>query len=286
MPHGSLRNSLTGLGVHEGIENMEKSVDYSATYFSAEILQAALRKIDELSDDSGVCYTRLKVSINDARWTHDDIKEFWADYRRSTGSVEFIVATTNSRERMLNVFIWGADNDRKTYVVVKAPTRGEIEGVFDVFERAVEDSKLPEEPNQVRGKIFLGHGRSSLWRELHNHLRDMHYLDVEAYEVGARAGHAVRDILETMLQSSSMAFLVMTGEDETADEKYQARQNVVHELGLFQGRLGFARAIALVEDGTKLFTNMEGIQQIRFSKGNIQGTFGEVLATIKRETGQ
>ena len=35
----------------------------------------------------------------------------------------------------------------------------------------------------------------------------------------------------------------------------------------------------------KLFTNMDGIQQIRFSEGNIQETFGHVLATIKRETG-
>ena len=89
-----------------------------------------------------------------------------------------------------------------------------------------------------------------------------------------------------MLSSSAIAFLIMTGEDETADAEYRARQNVVHELGLFQGKLGFGRAIALVEDGIELFTNMAGIQQIRFSKGNIQETFGEVLATIKRETGQ
>ena len=265
---------------------MEKSVRYPAIHFSAEILRDAVSKLDDLSENLGVRYSYLSVSTNDATWTHDDIEEFWADYRRSAGRVHFGVATRNSPERTLNVIIAGEGNDRETTVFVQAPARREIERVFDVFDGSVKDSKLPEEPNQARGKIFLGHGKNLLWRELHNHLRDRHDLDVEAYEVGARAGHHIRDILVSMLSSSSLAFLVMTAEDETAEEEYQARQNVVHELGLFQGRLGFGRAIALVEEGTKLFTNMAGIQQIRFSKGNIQETFGEVLATIRRETGQ
>jgi predicted nucleotide-binding protein len=86
-----------------------------------------------------------------------------------------------------------------------------------------------------------------------------------------------------MLSKSSFAILVLTGEDETSDGKFFARQNVIHETGLFQGRLGFRKAIALLEDGTEEFSNIHGIEQIRFSKGNIKETFGEVLATIKRE---
>ena len=87
-----------------------------------------------------------------------------------------------------------------------------------------------------------------------------------------------------MLNESSLAFLLMTGDDETANGTLRARQNVVHEIGLFQGKLGFSKAIVLLEDGTEEFSNIYGIQQIRFSKGNIKETFGEVLATIKRET--
>ena len=63
------------------------------------------------------------------------------------------------------------------------------------------------------------------------------------------------------------------------------RQNVVHEAGLLQGRLGFNRAIALVEDGIEAFSNIDGVQQIRFERGNIRSTFGDVLATLKREFG-
>ena len=70
-----------------------------------------------------------------------------------------------------------------------------------------------------------------------------------------------------------------------ADGELRARQNVVHELGLFQGRPGFDRAIALLEDGTEEFSNLHGIQQVRFAPGHINGTFGEVLATLRREFG-
>jgi hypothetical protein len=49
--------------------------------------------------------------------------------------------------------------------------------------------------------------------------------------------------LETMLGEAAIAFLVLTAEDEQKDGKVQARMNVIHEVGLFQGRLGFSRAI-------------------------------------------
>jgi predicted nucleotide-binding protein len=86
-----------------------------------------------------------------------------------------------------------------------------------------------------------------------------------------------------MLGRSSLAFLVLTGEDETADQQMRARQNVIHETGLFQGKLGFPRAIVLLEEGVEEFSNIAGIQHIPFAKGHIDGTFGEVLAVIKRE---
>jgi predicted nucleotide-binding protein len=86
-----------------------------------------------------------------------------------------------------------------------------------------------------------------------------------------------------MLKESSFALLVMTAEDETSDGLKRARQNVVHEAGLFQGRLGFKRALMLVEKDLDLFSNVDGIQYLEYSKGNIKETFGEVLATLKRE---
>jgi predicted nucleotide-binding protein len=89
--------------------------------------------------------------------------------------------------------------------------------------------------------------------------------------------------LSEMLNAASVAFLILTGEDEQADGALHARLNVVHEAGLFQGRLGFTRAIVLLEEGCEGFSNIEGLGQIRFPKGNINAIFDEVRRVLERE---
>ena len=82
-----------------------------------------------------------------------------------------------------------------------------------------------------------------------DHLQDKHSFDVETYEIGARGDLTVKEVLETMVNNSSIAFLVLTGEDLDSEGRVHARENVIHELGLFQGKIGFNRAIALKEEG-------------------------------------
>ena len=84
---------------------------------------------------------------------------------------------------------------------------------------------------------------------------------------------------------SRRAPLVLSAEDQMADGTFHARQNVIHETGLFQGRLGFSRAIVVREEGAEEFSNLSGIQEIRFGKGRIRETFGDVLAVLRREFG-
>ena len=86
-----------------------------------------------------------------------------------------------------------------------------------------------------------------------------------------------------MLDGATIAFLVMTAEDAQADGKVRARENVVHEVGLFQGRLGFKRDIILLEDGCEEFSNIHGLGQILFPKENIGAKFEEVRAVLERE---
>jgi predicted nucleotide-binding protein len=77
---------------------------------------------------------------------------------------------------------------------------------------------------------------------------------------------------------------VATAEDEAADGTVHARQNVIHEIGLFQGRLGFARAIILLEEGCEEFSNIHGLGQIRFPRGNIAACFEDVRKVLERES--
>jgi predicted nucleotide-binding protein len=86
-----------------------------------------------------------------------------------------------------------------------------------------------------------------------------------------------------MLDTAAIALLVLTAEDERIDGAVVARQNVVHEAGLFQGRLGFERAIVLLEEGCEEFSNIAGLGQIRFPTGGIAAAFEEVRRVLERE---
>ncbi len=86
-----------------------------------------------------------------------------------------------------------------------------------------------------------------------------------------------------MLDQSCMAFLVLTAEDEQTDGTLHARENVIHEAGLFQGRLGFEKAIILLEEGCEEFSNIHGLGQIRFPKRNIKAVFEEIREVLERE---
>ena len=97
------------------------------------------------------------------------------------------------------------------------------------------------------------------------------------------AGMSTKERLAEMLDAACFAFLVMTAEDEHADGSKHARANVIHETGLFQGRLGFTRAIILLEEGCEEFSNIVGITQIRFPKGDITAQFEQVRRVLERE---
>lgn len=62
-----------------------------------------------------------------------------------------------------------------------------------------------------------------------------------------------------------------------------ARENVVHEVGLFQGHLGFRKAIILLEEGCSEFSNIVGLSQIRFPQSNISACFEEIRLVLERE---
>lgn len=256
---------------------MQKQKVYWLARFSAEVLKEADSVVQSFEESDAAPSSTLLVSIDDARWSYDDDAEFFADYRRSTRTAYFW------RRYAGHYLEVTAESDR-TEVKFSATARAAIEALFAVFESHLGRSLIPVPP-EPKPTVFVGHGRDAAWRDLKDHLQDLHGYPVEAYETGARAGHAVRDVLEDMLTTSSFAILVMTGEDETADGDRRCRQNVIHEAGLFQGHLGFNRAIVLVEEGVEIFSNIAGIQQIRFEQGNIRATFGDVLATLRREFG-
>lgn len=138
--------------------------------------------------------------------------------------------------------------------------------------------------NNENKKIFIGHGASLVWRELKDFIEDTLKLSHEEFNRIPVAGIPTSARLKEMLEGSCMAFLIMTGEDEQADGSLRARDNVIHEIGLFQGKLGFEKAIILLEIGCQDFSNIHGITYIPFPKGNIRAVFEDIRGVLERES--
>lgn len=136
---------------------------------------------------------------------------------------------------------------------------------------------------QKAKKVFIGHGRSTVWRELKDFLQDRLGLSWEEFSREPTAGVSTTARLQQMLEGTCFALLIMTAEDEHADASLHARENVIHEIGLFQGCLGFTKAIVLLEKGCAEFSNIAGLGQIRFSTGDISARFEEIRQVLERE---
>lgn len=266
--------------------SLGKDKTYDRVIFTPEVIQQAARALEENASSKEKNITvSLDLNVNletGEKWTHNSPEEFFADYRKGFKSAHF---TENINYGKYRLEVWAYKTSPE--VSVKMPDRPSIEHIFGIFESHVAECTLPTPVTQpqekTHPKVFIGHGRNPLRKDLKDHLHDLHGLDVEAYEMGARGGLTIKEVLDDMLTKSSFAILVFTGEDMDANGQAHARENVIHELGLFQGHLGWSRAVVLLEDGVNEISNIHGTNQIRFQRGNIRETFGEVLATIKRE---
>jgi predicted nucleotide-binding protein len=137
--------------------------------------------------------------------------------------------------------------------------------------------------SRIGTNVFIGHGGSKSWRELKDFVEDRLHLPADEFNRVPVAGITNIARLSEMLEAAAIALIVMTAEDEQPSGKVRARMNVIHEAGLFQGRLGFTKAIILLEEGCEEFSNIEGLGQIRFPTSNISACFEEVRKVLERE---
>jgi len=137
--------------------------------------------------------------------------------------------------------------------------------------------------SRIGTNVFIGHGRSPLWKDLKDFIQDRLQLPWDEFNRVPVAGVTNIARLSEMLDAAAIALIVMTAEDEQADGQMRARMNVIHEVGLFQGRLGFTKAIVLLEDGCEEFSNIHGLGQILFPKGNIKAACEEIRQVLERE---
>jgi predicted nucleotide-binding protein len=190
-----------------------------------------------------------------------------------------------SRRILLKIFGEGAE------IVRSWPIPSTVEDIRVVDEVRIRLAMMRHLLDQFRtaggigagSAVFIGHGRSDTWRQVKDFVADRLHLPWQEFNRDAVAGLTTFERLQQMLNQASFALLVMTAEDEDKDGNFHARENVVHEVGLFQGRLGPKRAIVLLEQGCTEFSNIVGLSQLRFPRGYVSAAFEEIRRVMERE---
>jgi predicted nucleotide-binding protein len=242
-------------------EALWESVKSDLKFFAP--IQVFVKKLSEVDFTDA-------TSITDIKMYSDKIEEFFNRYRRTPDSgLYFPPAQTSTNDTTVKTI----------HNIVQQLNSLPKEELLKEFELVKPKAQLK---SKGLGKIFIGHGRSKLWARLQLFLKDDLNLNTLTFEDESRTSESIVNILSEFLDNSSMAILVMTAEDETAEGNNRARQNVIHEAGLFQGRLGFDKVIILKQEGIEEFSNIAGLQYIPFSGDNIEQCFYELQRKLKK----
>jgi predicted nucleotide-binding protein len=184
---------------------------------------------------------------------------------------------------LAEVRVWLTEGKDAAVTLLTQAVRG-LKEEIEYREAAAPAAKIPRvevPPGVPLRHVFIGHGRSLVWLQLKGFLTERLHLSCNEFNSEPPAGKGTTERLQELLEDSDFAFLVMTAEDDHADGSAHARENVIHEAGLFQGKLGFERAIILLEDGCAQFSNIHGLTHIAFPKGNLKPAFEEIRRVVE-----
>ena len=159
----------------------------------------------------------------------------------------------------------------------------DINYIFEV--RAHSSLDAPTSSPQRERRIFISHGTAPDWREVQQFIeRD---LSIQTLEL-AQEPNRGRTVLQKLTEESdlcSYAVVVMTGDDRVQDGASRARENVMHEIGYFQGKFGLVNVCLLHEEGVNIPSNIHGLVYIPFPKDLVRAAFGALgreLRTVFR----
>jgi len=151
----------------------------------------------------------------------------------------------------------------------------DIDQIFEI--RA--NSELEQPKQEAARRVFITHGRSNDWRVVQPFIeKDVELLTIEL----AQEANLGRTLIEKLIENAARcdsAVIVMTGDDVAGEDEARVRENVMHEIGFFQGRYGRNFVILLHEDGVNIPTNLAGVAYVPFPKGSIEAA----LHVLQRE---
>jgi predicted nucleotide-binding protein len=155
----------------------------------------------------------------------------------------------------------------------------DIDQIFEI--RSNSELTVPL-PSQARLRcVFISHGRANAWREVQAFIEKD--LGLQTLEL-AQEPNQGRTVLAKLAEASNQcdsAVIVMTGDDLDATGQPRARENVIHEIGFFQGKYGLDRICLLHEEGTNIPSNIHGLVYAPFPQNLVSASFGLLMRELR-----
>jgi len=155
-----------------------------------------------------------------------------------------------------------------------------VRDIDQIFELRA-NSELEQPKIESQRRVFISHGKSSEWRKVQPFIEKDVELKTIELEQEANAG---RTIIEKLIDNSERcdsAVIVMTGDDFTKEEEARVRENVMHEIGFFQGSYGRNKVDLLHEEGVNIPSNLSGVAYVPFPKESIEAGFHVLQRELK-----
>jgi predicted nucleotide-binding protein len=130
-------------------------------------------------------------------------------------------------------------------------------------------------------KIFVSHGHDGLAKlKIKDFLSSQvgHVPVILGQEAG-RHGLTIIEALERFSEGCEFAVILLTADDVTTDGGRRARQNVIHKIGFFQGRLGRTRVVLVVQSGVEIPSNLAGMFYLAYEH-EIEQIFGDLRVIL------
>jgi hypothetical protein len=134
-------------------------------------------------------------------------------------------------------------------------------------QETINPTSRPSPPPAGRN-VFIIHGHDEMNSlRLQALLRDHFKLNPVVMKKEAGMSRALLTKFEDVASSCSIAFALMTPDDQITNgerQLFQARPNVIFEVGWFVGRLGIPRVCLLLKEGAEVHSDIDGISRVVF----------------------
>ena len=223
--------------------------------------------------------------VNEAKGTRD-FEKAWEDLKRWKGrAINFLktnvseIEGENLEKKRKGSFIMGAPLEnlsdevgmyRAFIVSLAEEIKNHPKEVITTRQEGVKS--MPQEITEIpkTKTVFIIHGQDEVnLLRLKELLREKWHLEPLVLKSEPDTGRTLIEKFEQEAQRASFAIALLSADDkiQTSKEGYfQARPNVIFELGWFYGRLGRDRVCILSKKGIKIHSDLEGIVRKDFGK--------------------